>query len=159
MLSSLAMALALACPAQEHGDASSRLSGYMAPGMEVAGIRAPYYDDEGRLKAQLFGGHAKVLDDGATEIANLRIDVYEGDRVAMTIFAPRCTSQVGESSAKPGKQVLAVSSGGEVLIELDAMTISGRGFRFNSENNRFEILQDSKVLVKATARKARGAGL
>jgi hypothetical protein len=151
-------AAVLVCHAQEPGGmpSPSALAGHMAPGMEVAGIRAPYYDDAGELQAQLYGGHAKVLEDGRVDIANLRIDIYRNGEVAMVVFAPQCFSQVNEGMQDSGRKVLNISSDGTVLIELDEMSIVGRGFRFNSENNRFEILHDSKVLVKTAAREAKG---
>jgi|GEM_PF-2729407 len=131
----------------------SALEEYMETGMEVAGIRAPYYDDAGELKAQLYGGYAKVLEGGVAEIMNLRIDVFQDKRVLMSVFAPQCVTEIVEVE---GKRVLVVRSEGEVLIDMEQMTISGRGFRFSSEENRFEILHDSKVLVKESARMTQG---
>ncbi|NNJ71491.1 MAG: hypothetical protein HKP10_09435, partial [Kiritimatiellales bacterium] len=111
---------------------------------------APYYDDEGNLQAQLYGGYAKVLENGLADVTNLRIDVYQNDRVALTIFAPHCFTQVvGGDGAKS----LIVFSDGDVLIEMTEMSIIGQGFRFSSTDNRFEILRDSKVLLKESARK------
>jgi hypothetical protein len=159
ILTSLAAASALVCFAQERGSDTSQFADYMSPGMEVSGIRAPFHDDQGRLQAQLYGGYAKVRDGGVAEITNLRIDVYRDDRVAMTIFAPKCVSRQQESSENPGTKVLSVTSDSDVLIELQEMSVIGRGFRFSSEHNRFEILHDAKVLVKAPARNRKGAGL
>jgi len=39
-----------------------------------------------------------------------------------------------------------------VLIESGLMTIVGRGFTWSAEAGRFEILHDSKVLVKEAAK-------
>ncbi|MBT8041852.1 MAG: hypothetical protein KJN98_01640, partial [Pontiella sp.] len=138
--------------AQEPSDAppASKLDDFMETGMEVEGVRAPYYDDEGNLQAQLYGGYAKVLENGLAEVTNLRVDVYQNDRVALTIFAPHCFTQVvGDDGAKS----LIVFSDGDVLIEMTEMSIIGQGFRFSSTDNRFEILRDSKVLLKESARK------
>lgn len=124
----------------------------METGMEVEGVRAPYYDADGKLQAQLYGGHVKVLEGGMADITNLRIDVYEEDKVVMTIFAPQCFSKMIEDKSAPGGEVLSVFSEGEVLIEMESITIFGRGFRFTSAENRFEILNDSKVLIKEDVR-------
>jgi len=161
LLISLISATALMCLAQERGGepAPSRLAGYMEPGTEASGVRAPYYDEQGNLQAQLYGEHAKVMGGGMAEITNLRIDVYRDGQVAMTIFAPKCFSHMDESRETPGKKVLSLSSEGAVLIELGEVSIAGRGFRFTSEDNRFEILHDSKVLIKAPARSRNGEGL
>lgn len=147
-----------ACFAQEQAGApeSSRLDSYLETGMEVSGVRAPYYDDEGKLKVRLFGGHAKILDGGVADVSHLRIDVFEDGEIIMTVYAPQCFSQMVD---KNGRKVLSVHSEGEVLIDMGQMTISGKGFRFTSEQNRFEILGDSKVLVKESARGMKGLGL
>jgi hypothetical protein len=143
----LMAAIALMCRAEQPGGTASpsALAGYMDPGMEVVGVRSPYYDDEGVLQAQLYGEYAKVLEGGKADITNLRIDIYQDGEVTMTVFAPQCFTRVEESQ---GKKILTAHSDGIVLIEMEQMTISGRGFRFTSKNNRFEIMNDSKVLVR-----------
>ncbi len=135
---------------------SSGLDEYMETGMEVSGVRAPYYDEDGNLQAELYGGHAKVLEGGVVDVTNLRIDVYDEGAVAMTIFAPQCFSQVDE---KGKEQVLSVESAGDVLITMEQMTIIGHGFRFSSDSNRFEILSEAKVLVNESARNVEGLEL
>lgn len=128
---------------------ASKLDEYLETGMEVAGVRAPYYDDTGVLKAQLYGGHAKVLEGGVADVSNLRIDVFQDGKIFMTIFAPQCFTKIDDSGSS---KILVVESEGEVLIDMEQMTVTGRGFRFTSKENKFEIDHDSKVLVKESAR-------
>lgn len=128
---------------------ANKLDEYLETGMEVAGVRAPYYDDSGVLKAQLYGGHAKVLEGGVADVSNLRIDVFQDGEIFMTIFAPQCFTKIDDSGSS---KILVVESEGEVLIDMEQMTVSGRGFRFTSAENKFEIDHDSKVLVKKSAR-------
>ena len=144
--------------AQEAGNdhSPSQLDEYMETGMEVAGVRAPYYDDEGILKAELYGEHAKILEGGVAEVTNLRIDVFEDGAVFMTVFAPMCYTRVVEQG---GDKFLSVESDGDVLIDMEQMTITGRGFLFTSEKNRFEILSQAKVLVKEAAQDMKGLEL
>ena len=111
-------------------------------GMEVSGFRVPDYDDQGALRAQLYGGHAKVLAGGEVEITNLKIDMYKDGKVVMTVFSPHCFFNMDTRQAR---------SEGRVLIESGLMTIVGRGFTWSAEAGRFEILHDSKVLVKEAA--------
>lgn len=139
-----------------HAQESSVLDGYMEVGMEVSGVRAPFYDDEGNLQAQLYGGHVKIVEGGAAEVTNLRIDVFQKGEIVVTIFAPRCLTRMIETD---GQRILAVDSEGEVLVNMEQMTIAGRGFRFTSEQNKFKILHDAKVLVKEGARNTRGLEL
>jgi hypothetical protein len=150
------LALLAACGIALAKDYSSKLDEYMETGMEVAGIRAPYYDDEGNLKAQLYGGYAKVLEGGVADVTNLRIDVFQDRKVLMSVFAPQCFTKIAEEG---GQKLLSVYSEGDVLIDMEQMTISGRGFRFSSKENRFEIDHDSKVLVKEPARQMKGVEL
>lgn len=112
-------------------------------GMEISGFRVPDYDDQGNLRAQLYGGYAKVLEGGDVEITNLKIEMYKDGKVAMTVFAPRCFFNMDTREAR---------SKGRVLIESGLMTVAGRGFSWSAGAGRFEILYDSKVLVKQAAK-------
>jgi hypothetical protein len=129
---------------------------YLEAGMEMAGVDAPYYDADGAKRAQLYGGKVKVLVGGIADVSNLRIDVYQDGVSMMTIFAPQCFTKIEDVD---GENVLVVYSDGEVLIDMDQMTVIGRGFNFSSEKNQFEILHDSKVLVKESARGMQGVEL
>ena len=135
---------------------ASKLDEYMEAGMEVAGVRAPYYDEKGNLKAQLYGGYVKVLEGGVAEVTQLRIDVFQDQQVFMTVFSPHCFTKIEEAD---GRKVLTVYSEGDVLIDMEQMTIVGRGFNFTSEQNRFEILHDSKVLLENSVRGVKGVEL
>ena len=128
----LGVAVASVCPAQD-----------MGTGMEISGFRVPDYDDQGQLRAQLYGEHAKVLEKGEVEITNLKIEMYKDGEVAMTVFSPHCFFNMETKQAR---------SEGRVLIESGLMTLVGRGFTWSAEAGRFEILHDSKVLVKEAAK-------
>jgi hypothetical protein len=114
----------------------------MGTGMEISGFRVPDYDEQGQLRAQLYGEHAKVLEKGVVEITNLKIEMYKDGEVAMTVFSPHCFFNMETKQAR---------SEGRVLIESGLMTIVGRGFTWSAVAGRFEILHDSKVLVKEAA--------
>ena len=115
----------------------------MAEGMEISGFRVPDYDEQGQLRAQLYGEHAKVLANGVVEITKLKIVLYREGKVAMTVFAPHCFFNMETRTAY---------SEGKVLIESGLMTVTGRGFTWMAAANRFEVLHDSKVLVKKAAK-------
>lgn len=135
---------------------SVNLYDYFDSGDGIEGINVPYYDEDGELQARLFGGFAKLLDDEKVEVTNIRIDVYDEGRVIMTIYAPQCFTALDETD---DEKVLSVYSGGDVLIEMEQMTVAGRGFRFSSAQNRFEILEDSRVLIKKGVREMEGVDL
>jgi len=125
------VAAALMCRAQDFGI-----------GAIASGLRIPDYDDQGQLRAQLYGEHFKVLDTGEVEITNLKIEMYKDGEVAMTVFSPHCFFDRDTHQAR---------SDGDVLIESEMMTVIGRGFTWSAEAGRFEIMHDSKVLVKEVA--------
>lgn len=112
-------------------------------GMEMSGFRVPDYDDQGQLRAQLYGGHAKVLEGGEVEVTNLKIEIYKDGEVVMTVFSPHCFFNRDSRQAR---------SEGRVLIESGLMTIAGRGFRWSAAGGRFEILHESRVLLKQAAK-------
>ena len=158
------LALLLACgevcaqtpPETLYKTQATQRDAFMEAGMEVRGVRAPYYDVQGELKAQLYGGHAKMLEGGVADITNLRIDVFQDGEVAMTVFAPQCFTRINDDG---GRKTLTVYSDGDVLVDMDEMTITGRGFNFASDSNRFEIQHDAKVLVREAARQMDGVEL
>jgi len=127
----LTLAVAGVCHAQDFGT-----------GMEVSGFRVPDYDEKGQLRAQLYGEHAMMLEDGEVEITNLKIEMYRDGEVVMTVFSPHCFFNMDSRQAH---------SEGRVLIESGFMTVVGRGFTWSAKAGRFEILHDSKVLVKEAA--------
>jgi hypothetical protein len=112
-------------------------------GMEITGFRVPDYDEQGALRAQLFGGHARVLGGGDVEITDLKIEMYKDGEIAMTVFAPHCFFNLESRQAR---------SEGQVLIESGLMSIVGRGFSWSAEAGRFEILNEARVLVQPAAR-------
>ena len=101
-------------------------------------------------------GDARLLEGGVADVSHLRIDVYDEGEIIMTVYAPQCFSRVIETDTE---KILSVESEGEVLIDMPQMQIAGRGFRFTSEQNRFEILSDAKVLVRAAAKDIKGLEL
>ncbi len=121
---------------------------YMEAGLVVTGLRAPYYDEAGQLQAQLLGARARTLENGRAEVEHLRVDVYDNGAVTMKIYAPQCRTTVSEQGRR---KVFRAESDGEVLIELERMTIAGRGFVYDSAGSRFEVFNDVRVLVERGA--------
>ncbi len=127
------------------------LSDLVAGEMEAEGVSTAFYDAEGNLKALLYGRHSKVLKNEVVDITDLRIDVYQDGKIDAAIYAPQCLVHF----VKRGEEtILVAESDGEVLVELEGLTIVGRGFRFRSDQNRFEILKDAKVIVEESARES-----
>jgi hypothetical protein len=108
-------------------------------GQTITGFRVPEYDDNGKLKTELFGDTARVLPDGVIEITQLKIDVYNKGQVDMTVTAPKCAYNQKEGLAK---------SDSDVRIARENMVVTGVGFTWTGQNERFEILSKAKVVLK-----------
>jgi len=129
----LIVAIALISSAQEIG-----------VGMEIRGFRVPDYDDEGHMRAQLFGGYAVILENSEVQITNIKIEIYQKGRVAMIAYAPRCFYSPKRNEAYSNERV---------LIEMGPVVLVGRGFVWSAKGGRFEILNDARVVVKNAGEK------
>lgn len=105
----------------------------------VAGFRVPEYDENNRLKSQLFGDFAKILPDGVIEITQLKIDFYSEGKVHMTVTAPRCSYKQKEGMAE---------SDADVRITREDMVVTGHGFAWNGRDEQFRIFKETKVVLK-----------
>ena len=105
----------------------------------VAGFRVPEYDENNRLKSQLFGDFAKVLPNGVIEITQLKIDFYSEGKVNMTVTVPRCSYKQKEGMAE---------SDADVRITREDMVVTGQGFAWNGRDEQFRIFKEAKVVLK-----------
>jgi hypothetical protein len=128
------------------GTVLALLLAFAAPGwaaeeseQTVTGFRVPEYDENNQLKSQLFGDFAKVLPDGVIEITQLKIDFYSDGKVDMTVSSPKCTYKQKEGMAE---------SEAEVRIARDNMVVTGRGFAWNGRDEKFQIFNEAKVVLK-----------
>lgn len=115
----------------------------------VTGFRVPSYDNEGNLVSQLYGDSARVLPDGAVEIAELRMELYgksteSTNRVIdMRVTSPRCFYDRNTGIA---------TSDAPVRIARDNMVVTGTGFRWAGSAERLEIYSQAKVVLKDVKR-------
>lgn len=124
MAMAVLLASAVAAPAQMSGP--------------IKDFRVPEFDESGRKKSEIFGESAEVLADGKVRITGLRIVLYAKDGVTVegTVVASECIFDRKDKSA---------FSNTPVSLRRDAMTISGKGMRWNAEGQHLEILNDVKV--------------
>ncbi len=110
----------------------------------MRGFRAPFHDEEGVLQYQVFGDVATFQDDGSITITNLRLETYrDGKDLDLKVTAPNC---VFFREQKFGR------SEGSVRIEGKNMVITGTGYEFRPETQRFAIREQARVVVKHAAR-------
>ncbi len=116
---------------------------------EVTGFRVPEYDEQGNLKAQLFGDFARVLPDGLIEITGLKMERFQDGEVEVRITAPQCTY---DRRANKG------GSDSEVRIAGSNMVVTGKGFFYNGREEKFQIFSAAKVVLRDVRRKVESDG-
>lgn len=108
-------------------------------------FKVPEFDANGVKKSEILGDQAEFLKDGEgkpdgrVKIIGLKIFLYKEGEVDATISASECTFD--------RKEKVAFSNGG-VVIERGKMRVTGRGFRWASENQHIEILNTVRVVLQ-----------
>ena len=105
--------------------------------MQLTGFSVPFYDSDGTLTHELFGDRAVIRDEIA-DITNMKIDFYDEGKVNMQVTAPRCTYNRDEEEA---------DSESSVRIVGENITVTGEGFSWREENQRFEIYSRARVVL------------
>ncbi len=114
--------------------------GQPGAGQRISGFEVPEFDSEMRLKSKLFGDFAVIMPDGRVDITNMMIEFYSEDRdVEMRVTSPECTYDRNSSD---------VRSDSDIRIARENMIITGKGFFWSAEDGRFEIFNDTRVLLK-----------
>ena len=123
-------------------------------GMTVEGLRSPFYNAQGERIAELIGGRARMQTPEVADVEHLRIDIFEGAHQTAQLYAPRCQTRI---DMVDGVKHLIAESDGWVLIVTDAFRMTGRGFRFDTRDKRFEVLNEVKILGSPGLWKSSGA--
>lgn len=106
----------------------------------VRGFIVPEYDAAGQLKWKLFGDTARVLlTGGKVEVHRMKIEVYHGDAVDMTLRSPVCLFDRGAKLA---------TSDDAVEIVATNMVVTGKGFDWNAGDNVVKIRNDVTVTIQ-----------
>ena len=110
----------------------------------ITGFRVPEYDDQGRMKNQLFGDYAKIPTAGPIEVHQLKYEIYgESTQAETRITAPLCFYDREQGEAH---------SDGAVRIAREDMVITGVGFNFDRRSERMVIHNQVKVVLKGVRR-------
>lgn len=121
----LAFALAVSALAQLEGPA-------------VQGFRLPEYDEDGKLKQQLYGETATFLPDGIIQLTGLKIEVFRKGEVTARIFSPSCAYDQNRKRA---------ASKDHIRIVVEKAVLTGDGFAWNGENEQFQVFKNAKVVL------------
>ena len=114
-------------------DASAQLEG-----QSVKGFRLPEYDENGKLKQQLYGETATFLQDGLIQLTGLKIEVFREGEVMARIFSPLCAYDPNRKRA---------ASKEHIRIVAEKAVLTGDGFAWNGENEQFQIFKNAKVVL------------
>jgi lipopolysaccharide export system protein LptC len=104
----------------------------------LTSFRVPEFDEQGRMKSQIFGDFAEVLPDGVIKITKLTMEFYTGSNVDMRVTAPRCIYDKERGGA---------ASDSEVKIVRDNMEVTGVGFAWNARREKFQIFKQVRVVL------------
>ena len=105
---------------------------------EIKDFRVPEFDANGVLKSEIFGDVAKPVSDDMIRITGLRIIMYKNKDVEATLTAEHCTVNRKDKN---------VFSNADVKIVRGNVVITGKGFRWGSETQRIEILNDFHMVM------------
>lgn len=120
-----------------------RVSGQMPKGT-VSGFRYPDYDPNGVLRSLVLGESAKVLNESKVEIAALQLEIYRADKVETRVTSPFCVFN---------PQTRAARSESSIRIVRENLTITGEGFSWEPEAQRFVIENKARVVIQGLSKK------
>ena len=105
----------------------------------ITKFRVPEFDANGVLKSEIFGDQAQPqAGTDLIKIAGLKIVMYKNKEVESTLTSEHCTVNRKDHSA---------FSNADVKIVRGNVVITGRGFRWDPENQRIEILNKFHMVM------------
>ena len=107
-------------------------------GQTVKGFRLPEYDENGKLKQQLYGTTATFLQDGIIQLTGLKIEIFRRGEVTARILSPECAYDPNRKRA---------ASKEHIRIVTEKAVLTGDGFAWNGENEQFQIFKNAKVTL------------
>ena len=110
--------------------------------MSVKGMRSPFYNEKSELIAELIGGRAFLLSSDFVNIEHVRINLYNEKKEITQLYTPNCKARI---SVIDGRKQIVVESEEWVVLKNDNLEVIGRGFKFDTHNQYFEIRNDVKI--------------
>lgn len=107
-------------------------------GQAIKGFRLPEYDENGKLKQQLYGETATFLADGIIQLTGLKIEIFRAGQVTARVFSPECAYDPNRKRAASKEHVRIVTEKG---------VLTGDGFAWNGENEQFQIFKNARVTL------------
>jgi hypothetical protein len=107
----------------------------------VKNFKLPEYDEKtGDLKSVLHGAEAKVYrKTGISDMKEMRIEVYHNDKVETVVSSPGCQYLMDKGQA---------TSEEKIQITRSDMEVTGIGYKWERDAQRFEIRMKARVVLK-----------
>ena len=107
-------------------------------GQMVKGFRLPEYDEDGKLKQQLYGQTATFLPDGIIQLTGLKIEIFRKGEVMARVYSSVCAYDPTRKRAASKQHIRVVT---------EKAVLTGDGFAWNGETEQFQIFQNAKVTL------------
>ncbi len=105
----------------------------------LQGFTVPEYNADGQLIWQMFGESARVeLVGGKVEVQGMRLELYQKGTLDATMRSPVCLFDRTSKTATSDEAVEIVSTN---------MTVTGKGFEWNSNDSRMRIRNDVTMTI------------
>ena len=139
-LAILAVMVALVGHAQTNAPVMRLSAGAPQPGAgNLQGFTVPEYNADGQLVWQMFGETARVeLVGGKVEVHGMRLELYQKGSLDATMRSPVCLFDRAAKTASSDEPVEIVSTN---------MVVTGKGFEWNSNDNRMRIRNDATMTI------------
>ncbi|MGD9612572.1 MAG: hypothetical protein AB7V22_06675 [Kiritimatiellia bacterium] len=107
-------------------------------GQTVKGFRLPEYDEDGKLKQQLYGATATFLQDGIIQLTGLKIELFRKGEVTARIYSSLCAYDPKRKRAASKQHIRVVT---------EKAVLTGDGFAWNGESEQFQIFENARVVL------------
>ncbi len=107
-------------------------------GQTVTGFRLPEYDEDGKLKQQLYGQTATFLQDGIIQLTGLKIEIFRKGEVTARVYSSLCAYDPKRKRAASKQHIRVVT---------EKAVLTGDGFAWNGETQQFQIFENAKVTL------------
>jgi hypothetical protein len=114
-------------------------------GQAVKGFRLPEYDEEGKLKQQLYGQTATFLQDGIIQLTGVKIEIFRSGELTARVYTPLCAYDPNRKRAASKQQIRIIT---------EKAVVTGDGFAWNGQNEQFQIFQNAKVTLAGDVNKS-----
>ena len=112
-------------------------------GVKISNFNSPIYNELGELVAEIIGYNANVINKNEIQINHVIINVFESNNKIATLYSPSCYTKTNENE----DNISIISSNSEVILQYKSIFLTGSGFKFDTNKNYFEVIDDVKLIT------------